>query len=193
LFEWCLIFILVDICGVKNPCICGTCQNDLSSSQGFRCFCPPGYSGNRCEKCNRYIRLLGGCSIDDFLFSTHLFGQWRRMYKWWWMCSTSNWWLCLLMSLSILWSSLSKSTAIMWRYTIKKIHHIQYLVFISLANSPTATTPSATTISPTCSSNLCNNRGTCQQSGYSTGIQCYCVKGWFGSRCQYGKLNFIFR
>ncbi|CAF4564324.1 unnamed protein product [Rotaria magnacalcarata] len=40
----------MDICGVKNPCICGTCQNDPYSPQGFRCFCPAGYSGNRCEK-----------------------------------------------------------------------------------------------------------------------------------------------
>ncbi|CAF1538304.1 unnamed protein product, partial [Didymodactylos carnosus] len=39
-----------DICGVKNPCICGTCQNDPYNAQGFRCFCPPGYSGDRCEK-----------------------------------------------------------------------------------------------------------------------------------------------
>lgn len=40
---------VVDICGVKNPCICGTCQNDANSPQGFRCFCPPGYTGVRCE------------------------------------------------------------------------------------------------------------------------------------------------
>jgi hypothetical protein len=57
---------------------------------------------------------------------------------------------------------------------------------ISLANTPVVTTL-PTTLSPLCSSNLCNNRGSCQQSAYATGIQCYCVKGWFGSRCQYGK------
>jgi hypothetical protein len=45
---------LVDICGVKNPCVCGTCQNDPYNPQGFLCFCPPGYSGNRCDKCKSY-------------------------------------------------------------------------------------------------------------------------------------------
>src|SRR5262245_32669014 len=39
-----------EICGVKNPCICGTCQNDPSNPLGFKCFCPPGYSGQRCER-----------------------------------------------------------------------------------------------------------------------------------------------
>lgn len=39
-----------DICNVKNPCICGTCQNDPTNPMGFKCFCPPGYSGQRCEK-----------------------------------------------------------------------------------------------------------------------------------------------
>ncbi len=35
---------------MKNPCICGTCTNDASNPFGFRCHCPPGYSGQRCER-----------------------------------------------------------------------------------------------------------------------------------------------
>ncbi|CAF4414750.1 unnamed protein product, partial [Adineta steineri] len=50
------------------------------------------------------------------------------------------------------------------------------------------TSIAATTLSPACSSSLCNNRGICQQIAYGTGIQCYCARGWSGSRCQYGKL-----
>jgi hypothetical protein len=49
--------------------------------------------------------------------------------------------------------------------------------------------PTATT-NPTCSSNLCSNRGSCQQVSYGTGIQCYCLTGWTGSRCQYSKFTF---
>jgi hypothetical protein len=56
--------------------------------------------------------------------------------------------------------------------------------------TPATTT---TTASPACSSNLCNNRGTCQQSGYGTGIQCYCLTGWSGSRCQYSKLKVVLK
>ena len=40
----------VDVCNVKNPCICGTCTNDPNSFEGFRCFCPVGYTGARCER-----------------------------------------------------------------------------------------------------------------------------------------------
>lgn len=39
-----------DICNVRNPCICGTCQNDASNPFGFKCFCPAGYTGQRCER-----------------------------------------------------------------------------------------------------------------------------------------------
>ena len=39
-----------DICNVKNPCLCGTCQSDASHPLGFRCHCPQGYSGQRCER-----------------------------------------------------------------------------------------------------------------------------------------------
>jgi hypothetical protein len=51
------------------------------------------------------------------------------------------------------------------------------------------TTTTTTTINAVCSSNLCNNRGVCQQMRYGTGVQCYCRRGWSGSRCQYGKLK----
>ena len=26
-----------DICNVRNPCICGTCQNDATNPLGFKC------------------------------------------------------------------------------------------------------------------------------------------------------------
>ena len=26
-----------DICGVRSPCLCGTCQNDPMSALGFKC------------------------------------------------------------------------------------------------------------------------------------------------------------
>lgn len=39
-----------DICGTKNPCVCGTCQNDPNISTGYICFCPAGYTGQRCER-----------------------------------------------------------------------------------------------------------------------------------------------
>jgi len=39
-----------DICGVRSPCLCGTCQNDPMSALGFKCHCPPGVSGQRCER-----------------------------------------------------------------------------------------------------------------------------------------------
>ena len=39
-----------DVCGVRNPCMCGTCASDLTNPFGFRCQCPPGYSGQRCER-----------------------------------------------------------------------------------------------------------------------------------------------
>ncbi len=39
-----------DICNVKNPCICGTCVNDASNPLGFKCHCPTGYAGQRCER-----------------------------------------------------------------------------------------------------------------------------------------------
>ncbi len=52
-----------------------------------------------------------------------------------------------------------------------------------------ATTIPTTTTNAACSSNLCNNRGICQHMRYGTGVQCYCTRGWSGSRCQYGKLK----
>lgn len=74
----------------------------------------------------------------------------------------------------------------------EKLLNIFWLVFSSLGNAPN-TTPSVSTLNPACSSNLCTNRGTCQQNAYG-GIQCNCIKGWFGSRCQYGKFfKIIFR
>lgn len=38
------------MCNVKNPCICGTCSNDVNTYDGFKCFCPVGYTGPRCER-----------------------------------------------------------------------------------------------------------------------------------------------
>jgi hypothetical protein len=67
-------------------------------------------------------------------------------------------------------------------YNQNKTKTFHYFNF--LGNTP-AITPAATTASGTCSSNLCNNRGTCQQNGY--GIQCFCLTGFTGSRCQYSK------
>lgn len=32
----------LDICGVKNPCVCGNCINDPTNTYGFRCECPRG-------------------------------------------------------------------------------------------------------------------------------------------------------
>jgi preprotein translocase subunit SecY len=65
--------------------------------------------------------------------------------------------------------------------TRNQIHYFDFL------GNTAAVTPVATTSSATCSSSLCSNRGTCQQNGY--GIQCYCLTGWSGSRCQYSKLK----
>jgi hypothetical protein len=63
----------------------------------------------------------------------------------------------------------------------KQIHYFDFL------GNAAPVTPVTTTSSATCSSNLCSNRGTCQQNGY--GIQCNCLIGWSGSRCQYSKLK----
>jgi hypothetical protein len=69
--------IVVDICGVKNPCICGTCQSDPYDPQGFRCFCPPGYSGSRCEKSElRTCELNSTCPILFFLTSSKYSTVW---------------------------------------------------------------------------------------------------------------------
>lgn len=40
----------IDICNAKNPCLCGTCVNDNTTSFGFKCFCPTGYTGQTCER-----------------------------------------------------------------------------------------------------------------------------------------------
>jgi hypothetical protein len=71
----------------------------------------------------------------------------------------------------------------------QKLEQLILSFFDSLGSMMPPVTTVATTLNPTCSSNLCNNRGTCQQSGYGTGIQCYCLTGWSGSRCQYSKFR----
>jgi hypothetical protein len=67
------------------------------------------------------------------------------------------------------------------------IYNICVFQGMTSAVIPTAAPPSS---GSACSSNLCSNRGICQQTGYGTGIQCYCSTGWSGSRCQYSKLYF---
>lgn len=48
----------LDICGVKTPCLCGQCINDPTAPYGFRCNCPNGYYGPRCERRNIIIILF---------------------------------------------------------------------------------------------------------------------------------------
>ncbi|CAF1250584.1 unnamed protein product [Adineta ricciae] len=147
----------VDICGVRNPCICGTCQNDPYEQLGFRCFCPPGYSGNRCEK---LLNCLDGgeeCTNGGRCIQRPL-GDY--------ICSCPYPYCGLRCEFQRP-SCQGVSNAI--------------TPFAAVAT----TTPIPASSSSTCSSSLCNNRGICQQVGYGTNIQCYCSTGWSGSRCQY--------